>query len=83
MSHNELLVDLGYETFCPDCRGAGMVQDPGWAAWWAEHPGGELPPAGDPLLQTPEEVPCSTCEGHGWRLTDRGAAIIQLIRGWL
>jgi DnaJ-class molecular chaperone len=27
-------------------------------------------------------VPCGTCEGNGWIPTDRGRAILELVRRW-
>jgi len=26
--------------------------------------------------------PCKTCEGNGWMPTDRGRAILELVRRW-
>lgn len=78
---------------CDDCDGAGMVQAPEWTAWAERHEKAiaararELAPfqsveaycERDPLPETPEEIACSECDGLGYVLTPRGAAILQLI----
>ena len=65
------------DDFCPVCDGEGFVWNPRWRAWCQSHD--ELPPVGHALELEPEEVPCQTCGGVGYLLTDAGRSLLGFL----
>ena len=62
---------------CPTCDTEGVVWNPRWRDWYQTHD--ELPPEGHALELEPEEVPCQTCAGVGYLLTDAGRGLLSFL----
>jgi len=63
---------------CPECKGAGVVQNPIWQKWFENSR--ELPPEGHWLHQQPEEVECLQCKGRGYVPTNLGCRLLEFLR---
>lgn len=89
------MTEIRVRELCPRCQGAGVVQHPAWADFWAAlGPAGEL--SGErveawfghrgygPHEIPPEESDCPDCDGDGhvyrWlSLTDLPSGILALV----
>lgn len=65
------------QTTCPNCKGAGFVQDWQWIQWWAEN--SDVPPPGHHLLQIQEEIPCRECDEVGYVPTEQGNILLTFL----
>lgn len=68
---------LVLEETCPECKGAGVIQNPMWAKWWSSHHGS--PPEGHWLYKQKEEVECLNCNGVGYTPTDLGQRVLDFL----
>ena len=65
------------QTRCPNCNGAGFIQDWQWVQWWEENE--QPPPDGHRLLEVQEEIPCEACGEIGFIPTEQGRAILDFL----
>lgn len=65
------------QTVCPNCNGAGFIQDGRWVRWWAEND--QPPPDGHQLLEIQEEMPCEECGEVGFIPTEQGKALLEFL----
>jgi hypothetical protein len=74
---DELVLDVK----CSECGGAGAIQSPAWADYWAARDRGEIP-AENP--DEPEELICGVCYGRQRIPTELGERILEFVRrhGW-